>query len=486
MAFGVEKNRINKLFNHFIDFEYANPNIKRIGAVSANGFVTQIEYDTHIQNPNTRSYKSNAILKSALTRNADNLYYEYLVGKLFINEQSKKFPCFLETYGCFTYKSPNAWDIVKNITKQSSKLIHLGELLTFMKRDFNLNDLNYACKKSQFIAILVENIKDAKTLRSYLKDQSFILQDLLGVLLQIYIPLSHLSTSFTHYDLHDENILIYKPFGESSNKYITYHYHLSDTKIITFKSKYLVKIIDYGRSFFDDNNGISSKDINSNLCRLPECNNILILKDEDDEEIEIENTCGESVGFSWLYDEPGNYDNHYITSIRRNISHDLRLLIMINKRIKINDTDDKYENKFTETFLKILKMTVYQKETGTPERMEKIQDKILNVNDAFHIFDRMINTNIAKNINNKYYNNVSENGGNLHIYTDKPMQFIEPVIIRETKELDNTMKHTLKRKKSPKQKMSPKTLKRKISSFKREILSSKRKRTPNINTQNTF
>lgn len=477
MAFGVQKPQINKLFNNFVDFKYANPRIKRIGQRSENGFVTHIEYDLALSDLKLRSYKSYAILKSSIHRDSDNLYYEYLVGRHFINKESYIFPCFLETYGVYTYNSIDDWQTIKNIRKGSYHSINLNKLLTLRdkKRGFTAK----ACKNPTMISILIENIKDAQSFEDCLNDPNFLLQDLLGVLFQIYMPLSHLSRNFTHYDLHGGNVLIYKPFGQDSNKYITYNYYNSKNKVTTFKSKYLVKIIDYGRSYFNNGGDIHSKSIHSKLCATPECNDIIEDQYSDDDEKENKiikyANCGDYSGFGFLQSEENNIDNYYINSFRHNISHDLRLIRIINDTITIttrnSDTvkivnilkskpiiliTNKVENKFMIDLFDVISKTVYNTQYGTPEVIQNTRYKIVNVNDAYYQFEKMISSDNAKNINDKYYNDVSsEKGGDLDIYINKPMKFT-PFLIKNINELDNTMRYTIKKK-------SPNTLKTKYS-----------------------
>ena len=68
------------------------------------------------------------------------------------------------------------------------------------------------------------------------------------MLFQVYFPLYYLQEEFTHNDLHSNNILYYTPFP-GSNRYVQLIYHMADGTTISFKSKYIMKIIDYGRSF---------------------------------------------------------------------------------------------------------------------------------------------------------------------------------------------------------------------------------------------
>ena len=86
----------------------------------------------------------------------------------------------------------------------------------------------------------------------------FIEIDLIPILLQVYIPLAMLGEQFTHYDLHLGNIQIMKsPFQPTHIEYI-YNYKGKDIK---FKSKYIVKIIDYARSYFFRDKSINSLSI---------------------------------------------------------------------------------------------------------------------------------------------------------------------------------------------------------------------------------
>ena len=82
-----------------------------------------------------------------------------------------------------------------------------------------------ACKESKYAAILIQHIHDAKPLVDYTgasRYNKFMKSDMLYVLFIIYHALSSISKTFSHYDLHDSNVLIYEP---EKGKYIQYHYH---------------------------------------------------------------------------------------------------------------------------------------------------------------------------------------------------------------------------------------------------------------------
>ena len=250
--FGVLTINLNEMIKNYFDnfdFKYIsekNPNsVVAIGAPSGNGFVKLLTYEND-------GHKAHAILKSTLRENEDNLMYEYEVGQ-FINKQNKIFSCFIETYGLFKYKDN------KDIKKDESHRI-MSEHKTGYK-DLNtmlekITEIDYkvGCEEEKYLAILIQYIPGAITLYDFImrltKDHDLhFLYELLCILYQIYFPLSVLKDEFTHYDLHDKNVLLYKP---KDNSYITYNYTLLNGTIFTFKSFYIVKIIDYGRSYYKD------------------------------------------------------------------------------------------------------------------------------------------------------------------------------------------------------------------------------------------
>jgi hypothetical protein len=126
--------------------------------------------------------------------------------------------------------------------------------------------------------------------------------------------------------LHHNNVLLYEPV---KGKYIEYHYHKSGVltgeppTVVSFKSKYIAKIIDYGRCFFDDKVETpgfigSSGGIYTEACSFDKCIN-----------------CGKNQGFHFLEHNPAKLaSNFFICSQIQNISHDLRLLYMVKFAIR--------------------------------------------------------------------------------------------------------------------------------------------------------
>lgn len=408
IAFGKEDKKISVFFNHFVNFDFVKK-IKRIGMPSANGFVNEIEYKKH-------DYLAHAVLKSSTSEKADNLAYEYLVGQ-FINKKTTHFPCFLETYGLYQYTTEYKWNHIKNTTLIQSNV--LKDSLQNLD-DF---DASIACKNSKYLAILIQHIKNAEPLSSFLEKGNinlpFLANELTAVLYQIYFPLCKLASEFTHYDLHTNNVLIYTPI---QGKYIHYHYHFSDKIVVEFYSTYIAKIIDYGRSYFKDGTKSSTKLLDEELCTNRDC---------DPE-------CGEDYGFSW-FDKKLYEDNNFISAYHNNQSHDLRLMRITDYLLQQQISpmfqqlkSNVYYQSYIEPIATLLKKTKYgvgihsenNKYFGTrPNLTPGLPNAINNVKDVEKGL-RTILTNskykklLASNIQNK------QKLGDLHVYSDRPMNFI--------------------------------------------------------------
>jgi len=414
IALGKKTDDINAYFKGFVNFEYALSPIKQIGKESVNGFIKEIAYEK-------AGYKSFAILKSAQNEYADNLVYEYEVGKNFINDVNKLYPCFVETYGLYFYDDHDgydSWKIMKGIGP-----VHKGILKSLIKQD--TVDYKKACLQSQYASVLIQHIKDAKTLRDYMRgSQDFVKKELLHVLFIIYQALNGLRKKFTHYDLHYDNVLLYEP---ELGKYIQYNYHRRFHKTTVFYSAYIPKIIDYGRSFFNKSSNINSEKIYKTICAEKACNPY----------------CGENVGFQWF--DPNN--DVFISSSKKNESHDLRLLDMcrdyvnrIMKKEQEDLTNFNYKNHPTlSSIYSILYRTSYgvgiqdekRKGYGTIENLEsKSTDEpyIVNVNRAYKMLQSWIEMPDVMAENKEYYEKTFSKLGDIHIYDDgRPMVYIRNV-----------------------------------------------------------
>ena len=401
IAFGTETDKIKSFFGSFITSEYVAPPMTRIGQVSLNGFIFEFTYKRE-------GYQANAILKSTIDQTSDNLLYEYLVGQ-YINQLNKVYSCFLETYGLFQYNTNADWEFVKQTPILRENIFK--SRLTYVPTP----TIAQGCKKAKYLAILLQYIKNAPTLNQIM-EQTFhnkevnqkypiFTYEILYILFQIYMPLSHVADDFTHYDLHTNNVLIYEPV---KGKYIQYYYHPIDAEnytVTTFKSRYIAKIIDYGRSYFKSPQ-TNSLDIYNTLCATPECN-VPFTPPID---------CGKQFGFQYLSPERKEGVRHYITSQQPNISHDLRLLYLIYKsnyplipelKVALENVNFGKDSRF-----------------GTREVSVFNADQINNIHDAYDVLDQIIRMDKWRNINEMIYSRLQKLG-DLHIYEDgRPMEFV--------------------------------------------------------------
>ena len=415
LAFGGLSDDIKAYFNGFTTFHNSRYAIQQIGKPSMNGFVIEIENQT-------RGYTALSVLKSAQEPSSDNLMYEYIVGQ-YVNKVNKVYPCFVETYGLYAYKNEDKWDRFSTnpiITDLHALIDALKPLPTI--------DYSVACTKSKYLAILIQHLKNPTSLYSLLKkNQEFIDNELMFALFQLYVPLSKLMDNFTHYDLHLDNVLMYEP---DKDKYIHYHYHFTaggqrttrttdvEPMIVSFKSSYMLKIIDYGRCYFNDEESKKdSKKIYKEICRVKECNT------------PSSNKCGDEVGFEWLEDDtPDPLRKHYISSQHKNVSHDLLALV----RIKEATLEKDSLCTLTPDLLSLNSKAIYSGDYGTKEiETMGYPRSINNVRDAASLITDYVKSPAYQARNNKIYRREEDKLGDLHIYMYKddkgnnvPMRFI--------------------------------------------------------------
>jgi hypothetical protein len=345
------------------------------------------------------------VIKLNSTLGSDSLLYEYFVG-MRVNHYGSFFPNFLETYGSYNVPE-NIWEKFMNNTITIPELKSNFELNTTTEISQLAENCNYNYYK--IFAIMIQHMslkKDESTLYDCMKFPNFVKNELIYTLFQVYSTLSALANVYTHYDLHTENVLMYVP---NDDQYIEYHYHYPGGKVVTFKSKYIVKIIDYGRNYIHVD-GISedSTTFYNKLCKVKECN-ISVRRGTS--------KCGKSFGFSFL----NPVDNtHYITCSKRNVSHDLRLASSI---IKHYSSEIQTERPYLH---RMLSLVVFNHRYGTPELINSgLPRSINNVTDMETELLKIVekNTNQAKN--DQVYAGKTKIG-DLHVYPDmsQPMEFI--------------------------------------------------------------
>jgi hypothetical protein len=376
-------------------------------------------------------YVANTILKSSVSRYADNLLYEAVVG-FFLNKMSVHFPSFLETYGLYKYTDTDVYNTLKDNTETESIVLNRGlkRIATRSQDIYNLSGIiRTACSNPKSMAVMIQYLKGVKTLKDYIiemkgrtlyVDSDFVENDLLYIFFQVYMTLSTLSKVFTHYDLHMDNVLIYQPIEGS---YIEYHYHI-DGKEVIFKSSYIAKIIDYGRCYFNDKQNDNKRINNSKHFLDTLCEQCY--------------KCGVDRGFGWL-NKTFDSESCYISSQNPNASHDLRLLyelkrldkqtggqIILDSNLRdiiyktkygvgISDASEKRFGTKQPTLLR----TVIQK----TRKVLSMSWQINTVRDAFSKILELLNTPDYIEKNNLFYYGKTKLG-ELHIYgLEKPMEW---------------------------------------------------------------
>ncbi len=298
-----------------------------------------------------RDFYKDETLSSFYLTSPDNMIYEYLVG-LYLNQYIQYLPNFLETYQLLQF---NDFDTYKNILlqihdKQNTKPVSIMELkkhLIPLKYENVLNDLDElkymidrgceshtfgidTLRKSYTYTLMTQYVKNPITLRSLLSNHDFNNYHLIYILFQIYFTLSKLNEKFVHYDLHDRNVLLYEPYPDG---YIEYFYHV-DNQIIQFKSKYIVKIIDYGRSYM----GIHTKQIKEHI--LTSSLKCYDYHADQNGYYDVEQS-GYYVAQQSGYNIFDIFDEFFIDYNQPNVSHDLRLMSFLKLYYTFDDNKGK-------------------------------------------------------------------------------------------------------------------------------------------------
>ena len=395
IAFGKHIHIIKQLFKNFSTFDFVVEPTTQIGFLSSNGFITELTYSR-------LNYTAHTILKSSSEVESDNLMYEYSVG-LIINKLNMFIPNFIETYGLYKYANNDVYKTMKNNKTNNPSILKDG----LLNQEINFKT---GCENSLYIALLIQHIKNAKTTGQKIEEEKkinsndFVKYDLIYIVYQVYFALATLRDKFVHYDLHSDNVMLYEPFP---GKYIQYYYHLNNGKIIEFKSPYVAKIIDYGRSYynFTTNNNIivDSGYFRKQLCNEPECNP----------------KCGYNKGFNWLIphaNDISSANNLYITPLINNPSHDLRFVGMVSQEWNNNINKplyDLFENiLYGEGIHKLI-----NKKYGTrPHPGSGLPNYIANVTDAFVVCNNAVISDYCTKLNNEKYGDIVNKGGEMHIY----------------------------------------------------------------------
>jgi hypothetical protein len=329
--FNKIKDQIIEKYNNFNDINNINIPIHRIGTPSANGFINDINFKNNIDDKNF-----NTILKTSRLKEADNNYYEYVVGRC-INKIKEYYPNFVYTFNYFNMTEELKYELSSNVIyfdkmKIVNDLKPLGE-----KNEHKLqllSKIENGCINNDKSAILIENIPDSISLDKLVEEPEFIADkeiNVFNILFQIYFVLSSLSDIYTHYDLHAGNVMILKLSKKVQINYVS-------DKIYKIYTKYIPIIIDYGRNHVNclkfDSTILSS--IYSEIACDSQCN------------IEVYPKCLTNLsGLVFKSDSKLSHNDmnsfDFINPRIKNKSHDLRFIIYFMNYFKgtlINNPSD--------------------------------------------------------------------------------------------------------------------------------------------------
>jgi hypothetical protein len=407
LDFGNYGKQVNDYFDNFQNFKFAKP-ATRIGEPSSNGAVLLIPFEKN-------GYKTFALLKFSISKEADNLMYEAYVGIHFINNYVKIFPLFTETYGYFLLRNNMSYlNIIHHIKNNIPLDINKKIDIIYKKEPYLYTN---SCNTPTFITPLIQYFKDFSSLgKEFLNNFANTRKELPCLLYQVFFTLDILKDKYTHYDLHANNAGYYKPF---TNKYILMNYHLENGNIISFPTIYISKIIDYGRCHFNKEY-LATKDIIDVICRR------------------CPPDCGIEIGYEAIQGMPletadaSNTSFYWINPIVKNCSHDLRLIANFKNILK---TEYNFFNDI-----------IYLHNFGTPENLtpyDKTEKIIRNVSDARESLEDFLPNWCETELTEKYYINAGiTKAAEIHVYEDgRPYEYIINTI-HDNKSLileDNTL-----------------------------------------------
>ena len=143
----------NNIFYHFVTMSKIIPpktnsktKTKPDHENYGNGFVFRVQFKKE-------DIILNAILKSPIETESDNLYYEYLVGTNYVNKASTIFPCFVETYDYFLNTNANLYKLI--MKKSTISKTYINNCITHIPDGDAYITI---CNKSKFLSLLVENV----------------------------------------------------------------------------------------------------------------------------------------------------------------------------------------------------------------------------------------------------------------------------------------------------------------------------------------
>ena len=410
VALGIYTQMIYHFFEDFQNFDLVDtPNTKRIGKPSKNGFIWSIPFKKE-------GLTAYSVLKCSANRISDNLYYEYYIGKHFINQYTSIYPCFVETYDCYQL-SPQKWQQLYD--QPSNVPFNDGQISKYE------GGWKESCTNNELFSVLIQHFDSSRfislhDIREKFFDEYFKYY-ISTYLYQVYFVLSLLGENYTHYDLHYNNVFCYRPYG--MKEYIMMNYHSKDGEILSFPSEFIVKIIDYGRNYFDNSKTNTGNIMKNEICNNPKCNP----------------KCGEQFGYDVIkgnIDDP-NLNFHNIFPNKPNQSHDLRLLYIFQDYFKqLIHTKINYESGYgtpenlTNGFINMNKETIEDMKING--FTINLGSKVNNIHDAKNFLEFVIRSFCQPRFS-KRYDSTWKQVGIINVYSDgiKHYEYINTIEVED-------------------------------------------------------
>jgi hypothetical protein len=305
-VFGTQFQRI---VDYFDSFDLQSNLVRQCWAFkqddSKNGVVRRVLFSK-------RGYNANVLVKANKKASSDNLVYEYAAG-LFLNPYCSILPCFVQTHGIYQFTNETYRRAFIESRLHASKF---AQAFAPLQTPFELT-----CESNH--ALVTHFLEGSFPFRQLFDEPSYLIPNLFGILYQVYYGLNALRRSFTHYDLHMQNVLLYALPGPILFRYT------NEFGTVQFKCQYLAKIIDYGRIYFEGE--MPSKEFHQRA---------------------IDANCASDVGFGTIY--PMN-----------NESQGLRLMFLVREKLKGNMARFVLREEMA-----FYKRVVFTGKFQTPERMD--------------------------------------------------------------------------------------------------------------------
>lgn len=393
---------IMEMFDQFEDFRYL-VNSPKILASGDNGTIRTLKYVKTTEGISFHAYGACKLSKFA---QADNLMYEQLVGMYGVNRWCQFYPLFTRTYGAFKLSSA-----IKFLLVNRRGPVDRSAFDTLTRLHFP-QDIDTLCNQADKVCLIVQYYNNMTSFFNYVLQYNSPLApgdlapEIPQILFQLYYTLYQCKDIFTHYDLHADNLnLIRLPAGHHID--YEYEYQTAETggatSICRFKSQFIVKLIDYGRSYFQGQDENDQPIDSATVIRMI---------DEAKQPGSQQRLCPRVVDDFGISNDPSF---HYIDSTSNNQSHDLRLLMDLSEMISTQRALRNSFVSFYPTLVTILKRTfytsTYDRTTrnlafyGTPNNTMyrlKMDDTaiIFNVRDAFFRLSNYLNKNLD-NVNDQ-------------------------------------------------------------------------------------